>query len=156
MSLFCWEEKLLNSLERLLKFLGSFNIEHLLNILNSCQNCRYSGYCFVYYSLWSFIVVKGRKLLELYMHIQNLSGPVFFIIFASTTFKLLHFKWNMVGCNEHSIKFIQLTELLHVLQVTQTDKTRHKNQIIMKNKKRMKEENVMAKLVKGLLPFILW
>ena len=57
----------------------------------------------------------------------------------------------MVGCNEHSIKFIQLTEL----QVTQTDKTRHKNQIIMKNKKRMKEENVMAKLVKGLLPFIL-
>ena len=48
------------------------------------------------------------------MYIQNLSKPVFFIISASTTFKLLHF-------NEHWITFLQLTDLLHVFQVTLAD-----------------------------------
>ena len=51
------------------------------------------------------------------MHIQNLSETVFFIISASTTFKLLHFKWTTVRHNEHSIKFLQLTDLLPVLEI---------------------------------------
>ena len=55
------------------------------------------------------------------MHIQNLSGLVCFIISASTTFKLLHLKWTMVRHNEHSIKFLHLTDLLHVLQITFAD-----------------------------------
>ena len=55
------------------------------------------------------------------MHIQNLSEPVFFIISASTTFKLLHFKLTMVRHNEHLVKFLQLTDLLHVLQITFAD-----------------------------------
>ena len=56
------------------------------------------------------------------IHIQNLSEPVFFIISASTTFKLLNFKWTMVKHNEqHSIKFLKLTDLLHVLQITFAD-----------------------------------
>ena len=50
------------------------------------------------------------------MHIQNLSESVFFIIFVSTKVKLLCFKWAMVRHNEYSIRFIPLTDLLHVLQ----------------------------------------
>ena len=47
------------------------------------------------------------------MHIQNLSVPVFFTVSTSTTFKLLHFKGTSVRHNEHSIKFLQLTESLN-------------------------------------------
>ena len=52
------------------------------------------------------------------MQIQNLSESVFFIISASITFKLLLFKWIWVRHNEHSVKSLQLNDLLHVLQVT--------------------------------------
>ena len=55
------------------------------------------------------------------MQIQNLSKPGFFIISVSTTFKLLCFRYILVWHNEHSIKFLQLTELLDVLQVTLAD-----------------------------------
>ena len=48
------------------------------------------------------------------MHIQNRSEPVFFIISESATFKLLHFEGTMVRHKEHSIEFLQLTDLLHV------------------------------------------
>ena len=51
------------------------------------------------------------------MHIQNLSEPVFFIITASATPILLYFKYTMVRHNKHSIKFLQLTDLLYVLQI---------------------------------------
>ena len=46
------------------------------------------------------------------MHIQNLSVPVFSTVSASTTFKLLYFKGTSVRHNEHSIKFVQVTESL--------------------------------------------
>ena len=49
------------------------------------------------------------------MYIQNLHEPVFLIISVSTTFKLLHFELTMLRHNGHSIKFLQLTDLLHVL-----------------------------------------
>ena len=47
------------------------------------------------------------------MHIQNLSVPVFSRVSASTTFKLLYFKGTSVRHNEHSIKFVQVTESLN-------------------------------------------
>ena len=55
------------------------------------------------------------------MDIQNPSEPVLFIISVSTAFKLLHFKWTMVRHNEHSLKVLELTDLLHVLQINFTD-----------------------------------
>ena len=53
----------------------------------------------------------------------------------------------MVRHNEHSIKFLQLTDLLHVLQVTFAD--------IRPDKSMQKREgkHVMTKLTKDLLPF---
>ena len=98
------------------------------------------------------IVVKANKLLEQYMQTQNLSEPVFFIISASTTFKLLHFKWTMIKHNEHSLKVLQLADLLKVLQVTLAEIIPGK---FKKRKKKIrKEENVMTKLLKALLPLI--
>ena len=49
----------------------------------------------------------------------------------------------MVRYDEHSIKFLQLTDSLHVLQITLADNSQV-------NKK--KEKNVMTKLMKALLP----
>ena len=61
----------------------------------------------------------------------------------------------MARHNEHSISFLQLTDLLHVLQVTlpgtRQDKLKKKEKKRKKTTKR-KEENVMIKLVKALLP----
>ena len=53
----------------------------------------------------------------------------------------------MVKHNQHSIKFLQLTDLLHVLQITFADIRPDKSIIIKKTK------NVMTKLMKALLPF---
>ena len=53
----------------------------------------------------------------------------------------------MVRHNEHSIKFLQLTDLLHVLQITFADIRPDKS-----IKKRERKKNVMAKLLKALLP----
>ena len=80
------------------------------------------------------------------MHIQNLSEPVVFIISSSTTFKLLHFKWTIVRHSEHSIKCLQLTDLLHVLQIAFADIRPDKS---IKERER---KNVMTKLMKALLP----
>ena len=52
----------------------------------------------------------------------------------------------MVRHNEHSIKFLQLTDLLHVLQITLAD-IRPDMSISKKRKK-----NVTTKLIKALLP----
>ena len=52
----------------------------------------------------------------------------------------------MVRCNEHSIKFLQLTDLLHVLQITFTNIRPDKS--IKKDRK-----DVMTKLMKALFPF---
>ena len=52
----------------------------------------------------------------------------------------------MVRHNEHSIKFLQVTDLLHVLQITSADIRPDKS--IKKERK-----NVMIKLMKALLPF---
>ena len=81
------------------------------------------GYCFdLKFDLaYDHLIAKGNNLLKQNMHIQNLSKPVFFIISASIVFKLLHFKWTIVRHNEHSIKFLQLTDLLYVLQITLAD-----------------------------------
>ena len=100
----------------------------------------------VWYSLWSFEVAKGNKLLEQNMHIQNLSEPVFCIISASTTFKLLHFKWTTVRYNEHWIKFLQLSDLLHLSLITFADIRPDKSI------KKRDRKNVMTKLMKALLP----
>ena len=50
----------------------------------------------------------------------------------------------MARHNEHSIKILQLTDLLHVLQVTLTD--------IRRDKSIKKLRNVMTKVVEYLLP----
>ena len=50
----------------------------------------------------------------------------------------------MVRHNEHSIKFLQVTDLLHVLQITSAD--------IRPDKSLKKRKNVMTKLMKALLP----
>ena len=55
----------------------------------------------------------------------------------------------MVRHNEHSITFLQLTGLLHVLQINLADIRPDK--LIKKEKKRDKK-NVMTKLIKALLP----
>ena len=55
----------------------------------------------------------------------------------------------MVRHNEHSITFLQLTGLLHVLQINLADIRPDK--LIKKEKKRDKK-NVMTKLIKSLLP----
>ena len=52
----------------------------------------------------------------------------------------------MVKHNQHLIKFLQLTDLLHVLQITFAD-IRPDNSI-----KKKREKNVMTKLIKALLP----
>ena len=52
----------------------------------------------------------------------------------------------MVRHNEHSTKFLQLTDLLHVLQITLAD-IRPDIPISKKRKK-----NVTTKLIKALLP----
>ena len=52
----------------------------------------------------------------------------------------------MVRHNEHSIKFLQLTDLLHVLQITFADIRPDKSI------KKKREKNVMTKLMKALLP----
>ena len=121
MSLFYSEENLVNSLKRLHKFLGVFNVEHVLAELLSEQSLpQLLLWLKVWCSLWLFIVTKGNKLLEQYMQNQNLSEPANFIISATIKFKLLYFKWAMLRNNEYSIKFLQLNNLLHVLQVTLT------------------------------------
>ena len=56
----------------------------------------------------------------------------------------------MVRHNEHSMKFLQLTDLLHVLQVTlalwQTlDQTSLKNEKKKKKKKKRKKEGIQKK-----------
>ena len=51
----------------------------------------------------------------------------------------------MVRHNEHSIKFLQLTDLFHVLQITLADIRPYKS--IKKERK-----NMMIKLMKALLP----
>ena len=63
----------------------------------------------------------------------------------------------MARHNEHSISFLQLTDLLHVLQVTlpgiRQDKLKKKKERKKRKKTtKRKEENVMIKLVKALLP----
>ena len=55
----------------------------------------------------------------------------------------------MVRHNEHSITFLQLTGLLHVLQINLADIRPDK--LIKKETKRDKK-NVMTKLIKALLP----
>ena len=80
---------------------------------------------------------KKNKLFEQYMQTQKLSEPVFFIISASTILKLLHFKWNMVKHNEHSIKLLQLTDLSDGLQVSLEDIRPHK---LKKQRKKEKKE----------------
>ena len=55
----------------------------------------------------------------------------------------------MVRYNEHSIKFLQLTDLLHVLQITFADIRPDKS---IKKKERERKKNVMTKLMKALLP----
>ena len=63
----------------------------------------------------------------------------------------------MIRHNKPSTKFLQLTDLLYVLQVTLADvkpdklKTRKKGTKKKKEKKTKKEENVMTTLVKTLL-----
>ena len=66
----------------------------------------------------------------------------------------------MVKHNEHSIKFLQLTDLLHVLQVTLAENRPGKFVCLFFSKKKKKEtrqkdrkeENLMTRLVKALLP----
>ena len=53
----------------------------------------------------------------------------------------------MVRHNEHSIKFLYLNDLLHVLQITFADIRPDKS--IKKNERK---KNVMTKLMKALLP----
>ena len=55
------------------------------------------------------------------MQIQNISEPEFFINSASTTLKLLYFRCILVRLTEHSVKFLQMNDLLQVLQVTLAD-----------------------------------
>ena len=111
----------------------------------------------VWYSLWSYTGAKRSKILKQHMHIQNLFEPLFLITSASTAFKLLHFKWTMVSHNEHSIIFLHRTDLLQELQVSLTDITPDKLKRETKIKyKRRKEENVMTKFGKALLPLISW
>ena len=67
----------------------------------------------------------------------------------------------MLRHNEHLSKFLQLTELLHVLQVTlgdvRSDKFKKKKERKKKRKEIKKEaENLMTKLVTPLLPPIRW
>ena len=62
----------------------------------------------------------------------------------------------MVRHNEHSMKFLQLTDLLHLLQVTlalwQTlDQTNLKNEKKKKKKNKRKKENVVTRLVEAFL-----
>ena len=59
----------------------------------------------------------------------------------------------MVRHNEHSIKFLQLTDLVHELQIIPADirpKKLKKSQ--RKEAKKRKEENLITKLIKILLP----
>ena len=61
----------------------------------------------------------------------------------------------MVSHNKHSIIFLHLTDLLQEFQVSLTDITPDKLKRETKIKyKRRKEENVMTKFVKALLPLI--
>ena len=53
----------------------------------------------------------------------------------------------MVRHNEHSIKFLQLTDLLHVLQITFANIRPEKS-----IKKREREKDVIANLMKAFLP----
>ena len=53
----------------------------------------------------------------------------------------------MVRHNEHSIKFLYLNDLLHVLQITFADIRPDKS-----IKKSERKKNVMTKLMKALLP----
>ena len=55
----------------------------------------------------------------------------------------------MVRHSEHSIKFLQLADLLHVFQITFADIRPDKS--IIKRRER-KKENLMTKLMKALLP----
>ena len=65
----------------------------------------------------------------------------------------------MVRHNEHSIKFLQLIDLLHVLQVTLADirldkfkkKRKKKSKKKRKEDKKRKEGNTISRLVKALL-----
>ena len=55
----------------------------------------------------------------------------------------------MVRHNEHSIKFLQLTGLLHVLQINLVDIRPDKS---IKKKTKERKKNMMTKLMKALLP----
>ena len=55
----------------------------------------------------------------------------------------------MVRHSEHSIKFLQPTDLLHVFQITFADIRPDKS---IKKRREREKENVMTKLMKALLP----
>ena len=62
-------------------------------------------------------------------------------------------KLTMVRHNEHSIKFLQLTDLVHVLQIIPADIRPNKlKKSQRKEAKKRKEENLITKLIKILLP----
>ena len=55
-------------------------------------------------------MANGNLLLKQCIYIQNLSQPEFFVNSTSARFKLLHFRSILVRRNEHSIKFLELTD----------------------------------------------
>ena len=59
------------------------------------------------------MVGNGNILLEQDMQIQNLSEPEFSIISTRATFRCI-----LIRHIEHSIKSLQLTDLLHYLELT--------------------------------------
>ena len=104
---------------------------HKSNLSNLC--CLLEAY-FWYTNNYNIKSILISKLLEQNLLIQNLSEPAFFKISALTIFQLLYFKWTMVRHNEHSITFLQLTDLVHVLQVTLAD---FKPDKLLKSKEKM-------------------
>ena len=65
-------------------------------------------------SLLLFILVNGNMFLEHWR--QNNDLFAFFITWLSTKIKLLHLKCVWVRHKLHLIEFLELTDLLHVLQ----------------------------------------
>lgn len=55
------------------------------------------------------------------MQIQNVSDPVFYN-FCNNKIYIIAFRMNHGKAYEHSIKVLQLIDLLHVLKVTLADK----------------------------------
>ena len=52
------------------------------------------------------------------MQNQKLSEAELFIISPLTTFKLFNFRFLLASHKKRSVKFLQLNDLLHVVQVT--------------------------------------